>query len=93
MPTKPVEAVYTFPLPTRGVLTAFSMSVGGRELVGEVQEREEAFRKYDDAITRGDGAALLEQERPNVFTANVGRFVKSVTLTARIAPVDAVEAE
>ena len=72
---KPIEAIYTFPLPTKAVLTGFSMSVDGRRLEGEVQEREEAFRKYDEAITAGHGGALLEQERPNVFTANVGNLL------------------
>jgi len=73
--TKPVEAVYTFPLPTRGSVTGFSMTVNGRQLMGEVHEREDAFRRYDDAISAGHGSALLEQERPNVFTANVGNLL------------------
>jgi len=73
--TKPVEAVYTFPLPTRGVVTGFSMTVNGRQLAGEVQEREDAFRHYEEAISAGHGSALLEQERPNVFTANVGNLL------------------
>src|SRR5439155_21013313 len=45
---RPIEAVYTFPLPTRAVLTGFAMSVAGRRLEGEVHEREEAFRRYDE---------------------------------------------
>ena len=72
---RPIEAIYTFPLPTRGAVTGFAMTVNGRHLVGEVQEREEAFRRYDDALSAGHGSALLEQERPNVFTANVGNLL------------------
>ena len=87
---KPIEAIYTFPLPTRAVLTAFSMTVGGRELEGKVREREEAFREYDDAITRGDGAALLEQERPNVFTANVGNLLPGEETVIEIRYVEPV---
>lgn len=73
--TKPIEAVYTFPVPTRGSVTGFAMSVNGRQLVGEVHEREEAFRRYDDAMSAGHGSALLEQERPNVFTSSVGNLL------------------
>jgi Ca-activated chloride channel family protein len=91
--TKPIEAIYTFPLPTRAVLTAFSMTVAGRELVGTVREREEAFREYDDAITRGDGAALLEQERPNVFTANVGNLLPGEETVIEIRYVEPVAVE
>lgn len=70
-----VEAVYTFPLPAGGVVTGFAMTAEGRRIEGEVHERDEAFRRYDDALTAGHGAALLEQERPDVFTANVGNLL------------------
>src|SRR5262245_16816411 len=69
---RPVEAIYTFPLPSDATLTGFAMICGGRRLEGVVKEREQAFKDYDDAVWAGHGAALLEQERPNVFTASVG---------------------
>ncbi|WP_244219880.1 VIT domain-containing protein, partial [Corallococcus interemptor] len=72
---KPVEAVYTFPLPSDATLSAFSMTCAGRRVAGVVKEREAAFRAYDDAITEGHGAALLDQERANVFTAQVGNLL------------------
>jgi Ca-activated chloride channel family protein len=72
---QPVEAVYVFPLPSDAAVTGFVMEVAGRRLEAEVKEREEAFRTYDDALTNGHGAALVEQERPNVFTANVGNLL------------------
>ncbi len=90
---KPIEAIYTFPLPTNAVLTGFSMTVDGRRLEGEVHEREEAFRRYDDAITAGHGGALLEQERPNVFTANVGNLLPGEETIIEIAYVEPVLAD
>lgn len=72
---RPVEAVYTFPLPADATLTGFSMTCEGRRFEGVVKEREAAFRAYDDAIVAGHGAALVEQERPNVFTASVGNLL------------------
>lgn len=70
-----IEAIYTFPLPTDASVTGFTMTVAEKLLEGTVLEREEAFRKYDEALVAGDGAALLEQERPNVFTASVGNLL------------------
>jgi Ca-activated chloride channel family protein len=90
---KPLEAIYTFPLPTRGAVTGFAMSVNGRHLVGEVHEREEAFRRYDDAISAGHGSALLEQERPNVFTANVGNLLPGEETTIEIEYVEPIHAD
>ncbi len=72
---RPVEAIYVFPLPADATLTSFVMEVAGRRMEGVVKEREEAFKVYDDALTAGHGAAMLEQERPNVFTASVGNLL------------------
>lgn len=91
--TKPIEAIYTFPLPTKGSVTGFAMSVEGRQLVGEVHEREEAFRRYDDAMSAGHGSALLEQERPNVFTANVGNLLPGEETIIEIEYVEPVHAD
>ena len=71
----PIEAVYTFPIPSDATLVGFAMECDGRRIEAEVKEREEAFAKYDEAIAKGHGAALLEQERPNIFTASVGNLL------------------
>jgi Ca-activated chloride channel family protein len=91
--TRPIEAVYTFPLPTRGSVIGFAMSVNGRQLTGEVHEREDAFRRYDDAISAGHGGALLEQERPNVFTANVGNLLPGEETIIEIEYVEPVHGD
>jgi Ca-activated chloride channel family protein len=72
---KPIEAVYNFPIPSDATLVGFAMECAGRRIEAEVKEREEAFLAYDEAIAKRHGAALLEQERPNVFTASVGNLL------------------
>ncbi|MCY1036640.1 VIT domain-containing protein [Corallococcus sp. BB11-1] len=90
---KPVEAVYTFPLPSDATLSAFSMTCAGRRVAGVVKEREEAFRTYDTAITEGHGAALLDQERPNVFTAQVGNLLPGEETLVEVEFLQALTAE
>ena len=70
----PVEAVYVFPLDEGAAVCGFEAIVDDTVVVGEVKEREEAFRMYDDAMERGDGAFLLDEERPDVFQASVGNL-------------------
>jgi Ca-activated chloride channel family protein len=41
---------------------------------GEIEERDNAFKVYDDAMIKGNGAVLLDQERPNIFTLSVGNL-------------------
>ncbi len=90
---RPIEAVYTFPLPSDATLTAFTMTCDGRTCAGEVKEREEAFAAYDDALTAGHGAALLDQERPNVFTASVGNLLPGEETVIEIGYVQKVQAD
>jgi Ca-activated chloride channel homolog len=91
--TRPIEAVYTFPLPSDATLTAFTMTCDGRTCEGVVKEREEAFAAYDDALTAGHGAALLDQERPNVFTASVGNLLPGEETVIEIAFVQKVQVD
>ncbi|MBX5482632.1 MAG: VWA domain-containing protein, partial [Myxococcaceae bacterium] len=90
---KPVEAVYTFPLPTDATLMGFQMTCDGRTLEGVVKEREQAFRDYDEAIASGHGAGLLDQERPNVFTAQVGNLLPNEETLIDVTYVEPVRAD
>lgn len=85
-----IEAIYTFPLPSDATVIGFWMESGGRRLEGQVFEREEAFRRYDDAMIAGHGAALVEQERRNVFTANVGNILPGEDVVIEIVYVERV---
>ena len=77
---KPIEAIYVFPASTRAAVYAMRMTVGGRILEAEIQKKEEARRTYDNAIKQGKTASLLEQDRPNVFTMNVGNILAGDTI-------------
>ncbi len=70
----PMEAVYTFPLATGASVSSFEARIGERRVIGQVMESEEAFERYDDAMADGHGAFLLDQHRPNIFTASVGNL-------------------
>ncbi len=71
---QPIEAVYVFPLDERAAVCGFEAVIDGTLVVGEVKERDEAFRIYDDAMEAGHGAYLLDEERPDVFQASVGNL-------------------
>ncbi len=85
--TVPLEAVYTFPLETGAAVCAFEAQIGERRVVGKVLERDEAFERYDDAMADGHGAFLLDQERPNIFTASLGNLQPGQEVTVQITYV------
>ncbi len=87
----PIEAVYVFPLPESGAVYSMDMEIGDRRIEGEIKERQEAQRIYQEAISQGRTAALLEQERPNIFTQTVGNILPGDDIVIEImyaAPVD-----
>src|SRR5262245_23353882 len=65
--SRPLEAVYVFPLDEGAAVCGFEALIGETHVVGRVKEREQAFADYDDAIAAGHGAYLLDQDRPDVF--------------------------
>ncbi|MDE2444889.1 MAG: marine proteobacterial sortase target protein [Alphaproteobacteria bacterium] len=74
-----VEGVYVFPLPENSAVDTLKIVSGTRVIVGEVKEKQEAKQIYEDAKSAGQSAALLEQDRPNMFTnsvANIGPHEK-----------------
>src|SRR3954452_12396801 len=69
-----IEAVYVFPLPANAAVNEFVMTVGDRHIRGIIRERQQAEEIYKQARAQGYVAALLTQERPNVFTQSVANI-------------------
>ena len=92
-----LEATYIFPLPDRAAVTQFRLTVAGRIVEGQLQERAKARETYEKAIQAGHRAAIAEEERPNTFTMRVGNLppretaIVELTLTGPL-PVDSGEA-
>lgn len=66
-----IQAVYTFPLDEHCAVESMRMLSGKREILGSIKPREEATEIYKSAAAEGRATALLEEERPNIFTQSV----------------------
>lgn len=71
----PVEAVYVFPLPEDAAVDEMTLIAGSRVIRATIQKRAEARRMYEQAKAEGRRAALLDQERPNIFTQTVANLL------------------
>ena len=69
-----IEAVYVFPLPHNAAVNEFIMTIGDRRIRGIIRERAEAEQIYQEAKRQGYVAALLTEERPNIFTQSVANI-------------------
>ncbi|XP_072849781.2 protein mono-ADP-ribosyltransferase PARP4 isoform X1 [Pogona vitticeps] len=70
----PIEAKYVFPLDDSAAVCGFEVFIKGKHIIGEVKEKEEAHRQYRKAIIQGDGAYLMDQDAPDIFTVSVGNL-------------------
>jgi Ca-activated chloride channel family protein len=85
--TEPIEAVYTFPLPEDAAVDDMTMVIGARTVKGQIKRREEAREIYEAAKARGQAAALLDQERPNLFTQAVANIMPGEKVSVVISYV------
>jgi Ca-activated chloride channel family protein len=69
-----LEVIYLVPLPADGALSGYSFTLAGVTTRGRVEARELARERYDQALLDGRSAALLEQERTNLFRQYIGNL-------------------
>jgi len=71
---RPIEARYIFPGSTRSAVHAMTVRIGERQIAAQIREKQRARLEYDSARREGKTSALLEQERPNVFSMKVANI-------------------
>jgi Ca-activated chloride channel family protein len=88
-----IEAVYTFPLPDHAAVDDMTVQIGSRTVRGVIRKREEARAIYEQAKQTGHVAALLDQERPNIFTQSVANILPGEQVTVTISYLQTLEYE
>ena len=81
----PIEALYTFPLPHDAAVDGMTFQIGERAIVGEIKKREQAAQVYAQARANGQNAALLDQERPNIFSQRVANIMPGQQIRVEIS--------
>ena len=89
----PIEAVYMFPLPVDAAVDQMEMRIGERVIEGVIRERRAARREYTEARSEGRRAALLEQQRPNLFAQRVANLMPGDEIDVRLRYVHALPYE
>lgn len=85
-----VEGTYVFPLPEDSAVDTLKMQIGDRFIEGQVKPRQAAKEIYEQAKAEGKKAALLEQQRPNIFTNQVANIGPGETVVVQIEYQSAV---
>ncbi len=62
-----LEAHYSFPVPEKGAVSGFTLWIDGRPVAGEVVEKQQARRIYEEEKAAGNDAGLTEQDAYRTF--------------------------
>jgi len=88
-----IEAVYTFPLPEDAAVDDMTIKIGDRIVRGVIKKREEAREIYERAKRTGHVAALLDQERPNIFSQAIANILPGESVSVTISYVEMLRYE
>ncbi|XP_077435872.1 protein mono-ADP-ribosyltransferase PARP4-like isoform X2 [Vanacampus margaritifer] len=80
----PIEAKYVFPLDEYAAVCGFEAFINGKHVVGQVKEKEEARKQYKQAVKKGHGAYLMDQDAPDVFTISVGNLPAGASVLIKV---------
>jgi len=82
---RPLDCTYTFPLPAGAAVYRCELHANGRVIRAKVEGRENAQRIFREQKAAGHRAALVEQERENLFTLSLGNVQPGDVLIVRLA--------
>ncbi|MEJ8851827.1 VIT domain-containing protein [Variovorax rhizosphaerae] len=88
-----IEVVYTFPLPWGAVLLGVEVTLGDRKLSGTVVEKKEAEATYEKTLAAGDAAIMLEKNRDQSYSLNLGNLAAGESCTVRLRHVQLLKFE
>jgi len=79
-----LRVTYKMPLPVDGAVSGYAFTIGSRTITGKVDRKESARARFEEAIVQGKTAALLEQDKADIFTQELGNVPPHQTIVARI---------
>jgi Ca-activated chloride channel family protein len=86
-----LRVTYRMPLPAGGAVSGYAFTIADRVIRGQVDRKTRARERFEEAVAQGKTAALLEQERADIFTQEIGNLpageilVATITIDQRLA--------
>jgi Ca-activated chloride channel homolog len=69
-----IEAVYTFPVPDGAVFLGLTIEMADQVYQTIVMERKEATNAYEESVTDGNAAILVEEVSTNLYSMQIGNI-------------------
>ena len=72
--TDPVEVLFRMPLERSHAVVGLTALLDGKKITAQLQDKQEARDKYEDAIATGKTAALGEEKTGDIFSISLGNL-------------------
>ncbi len=82
-----IEAKFIFPLDDNAAVCGFEAFINDKHVVGVCKEKEIAHKEYKEAIDKGYGAYLMDQESAQLFKVNIGNLPSNCKCIIKITYV------
>ena len=86
-----VAGEYVFPLPDTATIDSLTIKIGSRVIQGEIKEKKKAKEIFKKAQAEGKKAALLSQDRPNVFRMAVTNIPPGEVIEIHMSYVNSID--
>ena len=85
-----IAGEYVFPLPDGASIDSLVVKIGGRIIESKLKEKQQAKAEYVQAKREGKQAALLQQDRANLFRMAVANIAAGETIEVTLTYLDTV---
>jgi len=79
-----LEAIYSFPIPEQASLSELSLWINGKEVIGEVLEKEQAKQTYEQQKQKGNDTAIAEKNDFKTFDVSVSPVLADADTRVRL---------
>lgn len=84
------EGIYVLPMHEQAAVTEMEMQIGERVIRAEIKEKLAAKKVYKAARASGKKAALVEQNRPNMFRQSIANIAPGETIVVKLSYIQPV---
>lgn len=85
-----IAGEYVFPLPDGASIDSLIVKIGGRTIESKLKEKQQAKAEFAQAKREGKQAALLQQDRANLFRMAVANIAAGETIEVTLTYLDTV---
>ena len=88
-----IAGEYVFPLPIGASIDSLIVKIGGRTIESKLKEKQQAKAEFVQAKREGKQAALLQQDRANLFRMAVANIAAGETIEVTLTYLDTVKVD